>query len=110
MTIAPPVMPKRMADAPAIFMDTFNKSLKDQDRSKDRDSIVHSWSKEFAQRLLKSQEFQGTVHCEASLMGAIVQYDSQANTEGSVQNTDIFYVSCQMSYAFGGMLLIVYLF
>jgi len=111
MTTAPPAMPKLMADAPAIFMDIFNKSYKGQeDRSEDHDSIVHSWSKEFAQRLLKSQEFRGTVHCEASLMGAIVRYNSQANTEGRMQNTDVFYVSCRLSYTFGGMPLIFYLF
>jgi hypothetical protein len=97
MITAPPAMPKLMADAPTIFMDIFNKSLKDQDQFKDHNSIVHLWSKEFVQRLLKSREFHGTVHCEASLMGAIVHYNGQANTESSMQNTHIFHVSCWMS-------------
>jgi hypothetical protein len=99
---APPLGPKAMADTLAIFTDVFNKSLENQKNlSKQHKSIVRSWSEEFAQKLPKSGEFRGKAHCEASLMGAIVQYNGQANTERSMQNTElpgIFHVSCQMSY------------
>ena len=40
MTTAPPVMPKQMADAPAIFMGIFNKVLKDQEDSSVAQSTV----------------------------------------------------------------------
>jgi hypothetical protein len=84
-----------MADALTIFTDIFNKSLEDQeDQSEARNSIAHSWSKEFAQRVVKSGEFRGTVHCEASLMGAIVQYKGQANTIGDTQNTQLPEIFC----------------
>lgn len=112
VTTAPPVEPKAMADAPAIFTDIFNKSLEGrEDQSQDHNLIVHSWWEEFTQEVRKSREFHGTVHCEASLMGVIVQYNGQANTEGNMQNTqlpDIFCVRCWMSYTFGGMLIIFF--
>ena len=52
------------------------------------------------------------VHCEASLMGAIVKYGGQANTEGSTtQNADIsaiLRVGSQLACTFGSTLLILF--
>jgi len=93
----PPVDPKAMANAAEIFMGIFNKFLEDQeDWSKARISIACTWSTEFAKRVEKYGAFCGKVHCEASLMGAIVQYQGQADTKGNMQNTqllEIFHVS-----------------
>ncbi|KAF8342320.1 uncharacterized protein EI90DRAFT_3032892 [Cantharellus anzutake] len=89
---APPAEPKAMANALPIFADILQKSLQDrEDQSKGHNSIVHSWFWEFARKLPKSGEFHGMVHCEASLMGAIAQYNGQ---DGNMQNTrlpDIFH-------------------
>ncbi|KAF8342272.1 uncharacterized protein EI90DRAFT_3032685 [Cantharellus anzutake] len=88
---APPVEPEAMADAQPIFTHIFNKSLQDRDnQSKVRNLIVHSWLEEFARKLPKPKQFHGTVHCEASLMGAIVQYNGQGNMQ-NIRLPDIFH-------------------
>jgi hypothetical protein len=112
-TTPPPVQPNAMADAMAIFTNVSNKFLADQGvhLSKDHNSTVCLWLEDFAKKLPKFQEFHGTVHCEASLMGAIIQYNT--NMEGSMLDTQhpgIFHVGCPMSHTFGGILLILFLF
>lgn len=97
-----PVDPTAMADAPKVFTDAFNEFFESRKGlSGSLSSQATSWSKEFAQKL-KLREFTGTVHCEASLMGAIVKYGGQANTEGSTtQNANIsaiLRVSSQLAY------------
>ena len=75
-------------------MYTFKKSLEGQgDQSEAHNSTAHSWSEKFAQRVKKYGVFCGTVHCEASLMGAIVQYKSQANIMQNTELREIFCVS-----------------
>lgn len=107
-----PVDPTAMADAPKIFTDAFNEFLDSREGLPGSlSSNVDSWSKEFAQKL-KLQEFTGTVHCEASLMGAIVKYGGQANTEGrTMQNANIsaiLRVGSQSACTFGSTLLILF--
>lgn len=107
-----PVDPTAMADAPKIFTDAFNEFFESRKGlSGSLSSQATLWSKEFAQKL-KLREFTGTVHCEASLMGAIVKYSGQANTEGGpTQNTNIsaiLRVSSQLAYTFGSMPLIFF--
>ncbi|KAF8322368.1 uncharacterized protein EI90DRAFT_3078080, partial [Cantharellus anzutake] len=89
---APPVEPKAMEDAVPIFTDIFNKTLKNwEDQSRGRNSGVRSWYWQSVGRLRKSREFHGTVHCEASLMGAIVHYNGQANNTHNTQLPEIFH-------------------
>ena len=107
-----PVDPTAMADAPKIFTDAFNEFLDSRGGLPGSlSSNVDSWSKGFAQKL-KLQEFTGTVHCEASLMGAIVKYGGQVNTEGrTTQNANIstiLRVCSQLAYTFGSTLLILF--
>ncbi|KAF8337098.1 uncharacterized protein EI90DRAFT_3044876 [Cantharellus anzutake] len=89
---APPVEPKAMGDAVPIFTDIFNKTLKDwEDQSRGRNSRVRTWYWQSVGKLRKCKEFHGTIHCEASLMGAIVQYSGQANNTQNTQLPEIFH-------------------